>query len=71
MEPGLTTLLKAKSPPRRRKRPANRKKLTKRAIDAAKYEPPASHPRGAYYIWDTEISGFGLRVYPLDARSSC
>ncbi len=75
MERGLTTPLTvelrpanrhrpADQIPKRRKRAANRKKLTKRAIDAARYETPASHPRGAYYIWDTETAGFGLRVYP-------
>ncbi len=56
-------------PRKRRKRAANRKKLTKRLIDAAKYEPPASHPRGAYYIWDTETAGFGLRVYPSGRKA--
>ncbi len=75
MEPGLTTLFEAnprqaercrptEAARKRRKRAANRKKLTKRTIDAARYEPPASHPRGAFYIWDTETAGFGLRVYP-------
>ncbi len=56
-------------PRKRRKRAANRKKLTKRLIDAARYEPPASHLRGAYYIWDTETAGFGLRVYPSGRKA--
>ncbi|MCP3963423.1 MAG: tyrosine-type recombinase/integrase [bacterium] len=75
MEPGLTAPLEFKPrpverrrpadrAPKRQKRAARRKKLTKRAVDAARYEPPASHPRGAYYVWDTEMAGFGLRVYP-------
>ncbi len=80
MEPGLTTPFEAnpgpadrrrptEPAPKRRKRAANRKKLTKRTIDAARYAPPASHPRGAYYLWDTEISGFGLRVYPSGRKA--
>ncbi len=42
-----------------------RKKLTKRAIDAARYE----RETGAHYLWDTEIAGFGLRVYPSGRRA--
>lgn len=64
MEPGLTTTLEAAASAKRPKRVPNRRKLTKRVIDAARYKSPTSHPRGAFYIWDTEIAGFGLRVYP-------
>jgi hypothetical protein len=39
-----------------------RVKLTKRAIDARK--PVA----GRYTVWDTDISGFGLRVAPNGER---
>ncbi len=35
-------------------------KLNKRVIDAARYE----RETGAHYLWDTEVAGFGLRVYP-------
>jgi integrase len=38
-------------------------KLTKRVVDAAPVPPgtPAGGP-GYYFLWDTEIAGFGLRV---------
>ena len=39
-------------------------KLNKRFIDAAKYQGS-----GACYVWDTETSGFGLRVYPSGRKS--
>lgn len=40
-------------------------KITKRAVDAAK---PAERE---YTVWDTEIPGFGLRVYPSGRKSYC
>jgi hypothetical protein len=40
----------------------SRVKLTKRAIDARK---PAV---GRYTVWDTDKSGFGLRVAPTGER---
>lgn len=64
MEPGLTIALEDGQTTRRPKRLPRKKKLTKRAVDAAGYLAPSSHPRGACYLWDTEIAGFGLRVYP-------
>ena len=42
-----------------------RKKLTKRVIDAARYE----RETGAHYLWDTDIAGFGLRVYPSGRKA--
>ncbi|MCP5119429.1 MAG: integrase arm-type DNA-binding domain-containing protein, partial [bacterium] len=42
-----------------------RKRLNKRVIDAARYEREI----GAHYLWDTEIAGFGLRVYPSGRKA--
>ncbi|HEX9736193.1 MAG TPA: site-specific integrase [Thermoanaerobaculia bacterium] len=39
-------------------------KLTKRSVDAARYQGS-----GAYYVWDCEVRGFGLRVYPSALKS--
>ena len=39
-------------------------RLSKRVIDKAKYEG-----RGGCYLWDTEILGFGLRIYPTGRKS--
>lgn len=41
-------------------------KLTKRTIDAAKYqgEPPAR-----FVLWDSEVPGFGCRVYPTGKKA--
>lgn len=39
-------------------------KLNKRSIDKATYQGP-----GADYRWDTDIAGFGLRIYPSGRKS--
>ena len=39
-------------------------RLNKRNINAATYQGP-----GGCYIWDTEISGFGVRIYPSGRKS--
>jgi integrase len=39
-------------------------RLTKRVVDAARYEGP-----GGWYLWHAEIAGFGLRVYPSGRKS--
>lgn len=47
-----------------------RTKLTKRTIDATRYRSPGSaHCAGAHYLWDSEVAGFGLRIYPSGRRS--
>jgi integrase len=42
---------------------ARRAKLTKRAVDAASPEEER------YVLWDTEVRGFGLRVYPSEQKT--
>ena len=42
-------------------------KLTKRACEAASYPDGAGNKR--HVVWDTELRGFGLRVYPTGAKS--
>ncbi len=42
-------------------------KLTKRACEAAKYPDGAGNKR--HVVWDTELRGFGLRVYPTGTKS--
>lgn len=44
--------------------PAVKVRLNKRTIDEAAYEGP-----GGCYLWDTEIAGFGLRIYPTGRKS--
>jgi len=44
----------------------NTKKLTKKIADAAKYKGDGSKK---YIIWDTSITGLGLRVYPSGKKS--
>ncbi len=39
-------------------------RLNKRTIDEAVYEGP-----GGCYLWDTEMAGFGLRIYPTGRKS--
>ncbi|MEM9596400.1 MAG: Arm DNA-binding domain-containing protein, partial [Acidobacteriota bacterium] len=39
-------------------------RLNKRAIDEAEYEGP-----GGCYLWDTEMAGFGVRIYPTGRKS--
>ena len=39
-------------------------RLNKRTIDEAAYEGP-----GGCYLWDTELSGFGVRIYPSGRKS--
>lgn len=38
--------------------------LNKRAIDQATYQGP-----GGCYLWDAELRGFGLRIYPAGRKS--
>lgn len=38
--------------------------LNKRAIDQATYQGP-----GGCYFWDSEVRGFGLRIYPSGRKS--
>ena len=39
-------------------------RLNKRTIDEAVYEGP-----GGCYLWDTEMAGFGVRIYPTGRKS--
>ena len=41
-------------------------KLTKRRVDAARYEEGDGRPS---ILWDTELAGFRLRVYPSGAKA--
>jgi integrase len=41
-------------------------KLTKRAIDAATYEGDG---KSRHVLWDSEVPGFGVRLYPTDRKS--
>lgn len=41
----------------------NKLKLTKRAVENA-----AVHPTQRTFLWDTEITGFCLRVYPTGRK---
>ncbi len=41
-----------------------RVRLTKTAIDGARYQGP-----GADYRWDTKTAGFGIRVYPSGRKA--
>ena len=38
--------------------------LTKKAIDAARYRG-----KGAHYLWDDELAGFGVRIYPSGRKA--
>jgi len=46
-----------------------RKRLTKRTIDAARYPAGSEGARGAFYVWDSDVAGFGLRVYPSGRKA--
>ena len=47
-----------------------RAKLTKRGVDAARYPDSATVPANkTHYLWDSEVAGFGLRVYPSGRKS--
>ena len=39
-------------------------RLNKRTIDEATYQGP-----GGCYLWDTELTAFGLRIYPTGNKS--
>ncbi len=39
-------------------------RLNKRTIDEAVYQGP-----GGCYLWDTDLVGFGLRIYPSGRKS--
>ena len=41
-----------------------RVQLNKRTIDQATYQGP-----GGCYLWDAEVRGFGLRIYPTGLKS--
>ena len=41
-----------------------RARLNKRNVDEAVYKGP-----GGCYVWDTELAGFGLRIYPTGRKS--
>jgi integrase len=41
-------------------------KLTKRTIDALTYQGEGN---AAFYVWDDEIKGFGLRIYPTGRKA--
>jgi integrase len=45
-----------------------KKKLTKKMIDAAAYEGDAQKGERCI-LWDAEVSGFGLRIYPTGKKS--
>lgn len=44
-------------------------KLTKKIVDGATYESPTDKEGSPCYLWDTEIRGFGVRVYPSGRKS--
>ena len=41
-------------------------KLTKRTVDALTYEGTGN---GACYVWDPEVKGFGVRVFPTGRKA--
>ena len=41
-------------------------KLTKRVIDAAIYHGKVGT---AHYLWDDQLAGFGVRIYPSGRKS--
>jgi hypothetical protein len=48
------------------KKEANRIRLTKAVIDAATYRGQAGE---RWVLWDTKLTGFGLRVFPSGKKS--
>jgi integrase len=41
-------------------------KLTKRTVDALSYQGEGN---AAFYVWDSELKGFGLRIYPSGRKA--
>ncbi|WP_295885441.1 tyrosine-type recombinase/integrase [uncultured Thiohalocapsa sp.] len=46
--------------------PTNAVKLTKRAVEALTYQGTNN---GAWYVWDSQLKGFGVRVFPSGRKS--
>jgi len=49
------------------KREARKQKLTKRSVDALRFDPAA--PDRRQVLWDTQTPGFGVRVFESGAKS--
>jgi integrase len=46
--------------------PSNPVKLTKRAVEALRYQGTSN---GARYVWDSQLKGFGVRVFPSGRKA--